>query len=384
MRVCLYTHTALPLIGGQEFVVDALARQFQHLGHDVVVLAPRPSRARFWTLPPLPYPVVRHPRFLSTRRLVSWYRWWLLRCHRRHAFDVVHCHGIYPAGYLAALCRERLGCPLVITSHGEDLPSTSHQLGDPELRRRHVQALEHADALIAISRFTSAGIGQLCPGASGRIVYLPNGVAFESLGVPMPRPAGLDPAIQPKRFVLFMGRLEPRKGVKDLLAALALLPEDGRLQLVIAGDGKQRPFLEGLAAELRLGRRLRFLGMVQGSVKTYLLQNALALAAPSVGWEGQPLIILESYAARLPVIVSDLPGFADMVRPDQTGWLVPSQSPAALAEALGQVFADPTEAARRGERGRAFAQQYGWSAVAQRHLQLYEALRTARYSRRSA
>ena len=94
MRICLYTETALPKMGGQEVVVDALARHFQELGHGVMVLAPHPRlplRARDQALP---YPVMRHPRFYSTRRFVSWYHWFLLRLHRTFRPDVLHCHSL--------------------------------------------------------------------------------------------------------------------------------------------------------------------------------------------------------------------------------------------------------------------------------------------------
>lgn len=103
MRICLYTETALPKIGGQEMVVDALARQFQTLGHHVVLFTQPPRRPLQTNDETLPYPVVRHPRFLSTRRLVGWYRLWLERLHRRERFDVLHCHSTHPCGYLAVL-----------------------------------------------------------------------------------------------------------------------------------------------------------------------------------------------------------------------------------------------------------------------------------------
>ncbi|HZU35642.1 MAG TPA: glycosyltransferase, partial [Gemmataceae bacterium] len=62
MRICLYTDTALPKLGGQELVVDALARQFQAAGHRVTVLAPKPRRPVRPNDDAFPYSIVRHPR----------------------------------------------------------------------------------------------------------------------------------------------------------------------------------------------------------------------------------------------------------------------------------------------------------------------------------
>src|SRR5690349_6071930 len=116
MRICLFTETALPKIGGQELVVDALAREFVEQGHDVVVLAQYPRRPLVANDRLLPYRVVRHPRFVSTWRLLDWYRYVLLKLHRTFPFEVLHCHSIHPCGYLGAMCRDRCDLTLVLTS----------------------------------------------------------------------------------------------------------------------------------------------------------------------------------------------------------------------------------------------------------------------------
>src|ERR1051326_198534 len=305
MRICFYTHTALPLLGGQELVVDALARQFLERGHEIVVLAPR---TRGWVDAAdrdLPYPVIRHPRFVSKRFLVGWYPRWLPRLHRQQPFDIIHSHGIYPAGYIAALCRDMIDAPHVIASQGEDVVPGSYFLAQPRLRSRLVTALKSAAALIAISRFTEEGFHDLCPEVGRRVIALPNGVDAAALALPLQRPDGLDATIEPNRYLTSLGPLPPRKGVDVLLRALARLPGSG-VQLVIAGDGPHRRELEALATALDLNDRVRFLGKTLGSVKNYLLQNAICLVAPTVNWEGQGLIVLESFAAGRPVVVSDL------------------------------------------------------------------------------
>src|SRR2546423_4153299 len=95
MRICFYTETALPKLGGQEMVVDSLARQFTAMGHEVLVLAPHPRRPLRADDSGLPYRVMRHPRFYSTQRFVSQYRWFLLRACRDFRPDVLHCHSLY-------------------------------------------------------------------------------------------------------------------------------------------------------------------------------------------------------------------------------------------------------------------------------------------------
>jgi glycosyltransferase involved in cell wall biosynthesis len=373
MRICLYTDTALPKVGGQEMVVDALARQFQDMGHHVVVLAPHPRlplRARDHELP---YPVARHPRFFSTRRLVDWYRWWLLRARRKHRFDVLHCHGIYPPAYLAALCRQRLGVPAVITSHGGDVRPDGVRQSKPVVRERQLRAVAAADALVSISRFTDEGFRHW--GArTEQIVPIPNGVHIEPLAFPAARPNDLDRAIMPGRYLFFLGRLVRRKGVDLLLQALALVPRGGGVQLVIAGKGEELAQLQQRAAETNLTDRVRFVGGVFGEAKTYLLQNAICTVMPSRVWEAFPLVVLESFAASTPVLGARVPGLEDLIRHEETGWLVPPESPEALAEVMAAVLAAPHHCRPLGDRARAVACAYSWRQIAERHVRLYERL----------
>ncbi len=384
MRICIYTGTMLPKVGGHELVVDALARQFQQLGHQVVMLAPRPSK--FWQVRDrrLPYPVVRHPRFVSSKHWVDWYRHALLKLHRKHQFDVIHTHGVYHVGYVASLCRGAIDAPIVMTSHGCDVDPTNPRFRNPVLRKRHTDAMDAAAALIAISQFTHDGYLFLDPAVADKIIDLPNGVDTDALATPVPRPARIDPRVTPGGYAMFIGRLHARKGVDVLLRAVAQTPASGGVDLVIAGDGPERQKLEQLTSELGVAERVWFAGLTMGDEKYYLLQNSLFNVAPSRGWEGLPLVALESFAAGKPIIASDLPGFAQVVHTGENGKLVPEESPAALAEAMTHFFHNRPYVAQLGTQAREFAQGYSWRAIAEKHLELYEELRRPQRTARHA
>jgi glycosyltransferase involved in cell wall biosynthesis len=377
MRICLYTDTALPKMGGQELVVDALARQFQALGHEPTVFAPRPRK--LWINDSqYPYPVVRHPRFYSTHFLVSWYRWFLLRHARTHPFDILHCHGIYPPSYLAALARPQLPMPVVVTSHGGDVFERNVRLRKSAIVERCVEGLRSADALIAISRFTREGLTRLCPYTAPRIVDIPNGVTLSNFTEHAKQPSDLDATIQPGKYAIMLGRLKYRKGTDVLLQAMARTPEKNCVQLVIVGDGEERAILEVLADQLGLQERVRFVGTVTGEAKSYLLQNARFGVVPSRQWEAFGLVVLEGYASGLPMIATDMPGLADLIRPGTTGLVVPPESPEALAGALTRLFADDVLVAKMSGNARTFVQSYDWRRIAERHVALYEKLLGAR------
>ena len=383
MRICLYTNTALPKLGGQEMVVDALARQFHALGHDVVVLAPQPRRPLRANDASLPYEVIRHPRFYSTHYLVDWYRWWLLRLYRSHRFEVLHCHGVYPSGYLAALSRPYLPVPVVITSHGGDVFTGNRHLARPVLRQRHVQSLESADALVAISRFLENDYRLLCPQAR-RVMTIPNGVHLEPFATRAARPEGLIPAIQAGKYMLFLGRLKRRKGVDVLLQALPLLSSQDDVQLVVAGQGEEQPALEAQSLRLGLTNRVHFVGRVSGSAKIYLLQNALCMVVPSCLAEAFGLVVLESYAAGVPVIATQMPGLEELVQPGQTGFSVPAESPVDLAQSLREALGDRSRTRLMGEQARQTCQDFDWQVIARRHLNLYQELHAVRGGKRAS
>ena len=83
-----------------------------------------------------PYAVIRHPRFVSSRFFVAWYRRFLLSLWTRRPCDILHCHGLFPPGYLGALARERLKVPVVLTSHGGDLHEDNVRLKKPGVKEK--------------------------------------------------------------------------------------------------------------------------------------------------------------------------------------------------------------------------------------------------------
>jgi glycosyltransferase involved in cell wall biosynthesis len=382
MKICLYTETALPQLGGQELVVDALARQYQAQGHQVAVLAPYP-RHRFKLTPDdshLPYATVRHIRFWSTWRKLRWYRYWLLRLHRSFPFDVLHCQSVYPCGYLGALCKENLDFALVITSHGGCLEPASTYRQKPGAMQRYALAAERADMLVSISRFTRDAMREFAPSAP--ITDIPNGVDCAEYEVPHERPPQLAPAIQTGQYVLFMGRLHARKGVDLLLDAWARIAARRKTPcaLVVAGDGEERRPLAEQAQRLGIAADVHFVGAAGGATKAWLLQNTRFVCIPSRDWEAFPLVVLEAFAAGKPVLGTRVPGLDSLLEPGTPGWLSPPESPADLAAGLETALSlAPEEARRLSDSAKRIAREHSWDKVAARYLEVFEQLLRQRH-----
>jgi glycosyltransferase involved in cell wall biosynthesis len=160
----------------------------------------------------------------------------------------------------------------------------------------------------------------------------------------------------------YVGRLKKYKGVDLVIRAFARLA-DPTATLEIAGAGDFRPALEGLAASLDLGSRVRFLGFITEEEKLALLRRAwaVALASPKEGWG---LTNVEAEACATPVVASNSPGIRESVRDGETGFLVPHGDIAALTAAFGRLAASRDLVGAMGAKARAFAETFTWTRAA--------------------
>jgi phosphatidyl-myo-inositol alpha-mannosyltransferase len=168
--------------------------------------------------------------------------------------------------------------------------------------------------------------------------------------------------------VLYVGRLEPRKGVEHLIEAMRIVSAgQGCVRLVIAGDGPDRG---SLAAQVRDARiDAQFAGRISDDQLTAYYQHADVVCAPAVGGESFGIVLLEAMAAGRPVVATTIDGYRELA--GSIARLVPPGDPAALANALNVLLADDALRRDLGERGRAFAVGYNWTVIARQLEAIY-------------
>jgi phosphatidylinositol alpha-mannosyltransferase len=289
---------------------------------------------------------------------------------RREPFDIVHVHEpLTPTAPWFAVRTAR--SPVVATFH-------VHREGGHRLYRwaRPLLAplMARISKRIAVSESARETVASHFPGA---YEVVPNGVDIEALRQPRRPPSVIR---EGRRHVVFVGRLEPRKGVEHLVDAVARLrARRADTQLIVVGDGPARPMLESAARDR--GLDTVFVGRVDDDALPGYFQHADVVCSPALGGESFGIVLLEALACEKPIVATRIDGYAALVGNSGCGRLVPPGDSAALAAALDQLLSDDVERRRCGARGLEVARGYDWTVIARRLESIYEAARDSRSDR---
>lgn len=284
-------------------------------------------------------------RFASTPIVPSW-----VGHVRRIEADVVHLHLPNPAAETAFLAA-RVGTPLVVSLYAE--PVRYPFLA--QVRRPLEERILARSTRIVVSSSILAETVPALRHHLDRVVVVP-------FGVDPPQDQDPAPPFSGRPTVLFLGRLVWYKGVALLVEAMIGLDAD----LVVAGDGPERPRLERLAASLGLRRRVRFLGEVSDAQRSAWYRRADVFVLPSVcRAETFGIAMLEAMAAGTPVVSTEVgTGTSWVNQAGETGLVVPPRDAAALRTAVGRLLDDDELRRAMGEAAaRRARERFGKAAM---------------------
>ncbi len=357
MRIALVCPYAWDAPGGVRTHVRELAEHLRGGGDEVLVLAPgRSAASEPWVR------IVGRPLDVSYNASTApidprpWSRSLVREQLRAFGPDVVHVHEpLTPSTSMWATLEAR--APVVATFHSAPRRSRLFRLASPLLRRIDARISERIAVSEAAADFARAGLG-------GRFEVIPNGTDVARFSGAVP--ASLAPG--PK--LLFVGRLEERKGFPVALAAFEILAHERvGLRLVVVGDGGARTAADRLAPDLR--GRVDLAGAVSDRDLPGFHAACDVYLGPAGGGESFGMVLVEAMAAGLPVVVSDIAGYREVVRDGLEGFLVPAGEPAAFAQAAGRLLDDPELSARVASAGRERAAGFDWGVVAARIERVY-------------
>ena len=377
MRILFVSHELPPVGGGGGRALWQIARRLAARDHTVTILTgsyeglPREERregvhvrriparrARLDACPPLELLSFVMQSVSAADRLA-----------REAPPDVLCAFFAVPGGPAAWRVRRKRGIPYVLALRGSDVPRPQlgkyqrlHLVTRPFVRR----ILRDAAAVTAVSHALKEAAMNL--GSGAQIEVAPNGVDAEFFG-----PASNEERRQDLSRILFVGRLQPFKGVQTVIEALPEIEERlGRpVTLTVVGDGPSRRDLERRASGIRTAgaaSRVEFSGWLAQGVLRDSYREASVLVLPSAV-EGHPNVLLEGMASGLPCVASDVPGIREVASPE-AGFLVPPGDAEAWARAVADILSDPERHTDMSRAARRHAHRFSWDATTETYERL--------------
>ena len=307
-------------------------------------------------------------------------------------YDLIHSH-YWLSGLAGLELRPEWGVPIIQTFHtlGEmknRVARGPEETAAPERLEGERRLMREVDWIVASTEAEVALFRWLYRIETDRVSVIEPGVdAARFYPIPADEAKEFIRIGQERRALLFVGRIEPLKGLDSLLEALALLKERGllkrhRLCLLVIGGEPDLPAeridaemnrLKQLCRTLGIADSVEFLGRRDQDTLQYYYAAAEAVVMPS-HYESFGLVALEAMACGTPVVASETGGLAFLVKDGETGFHVPTGDPAALADKLELLLEDEALAARLGAQAAEYARGFTWRKVAEQVIELYRTL----------
>jgi glycosyltransferase involved in cell wall biosynthesis len=254
----------------------------------------------------------------------------LLNWFREAQIDHVHAHFGTNSATVAMLCQALGGPSYSFTVHGPE------EFDKPALIAL-TEKINHASFVVAVSLFGKSQLFRWCDYKQWSKIHIIHcGVDSSFLSLPyVPIPS------QP-RFVC-VARLSEQKGHLMLIEAASQLAAEGlKFKLILVGDGPLREQIEAMIAQLGLKDHIEITGWASNTEVQQQILNAQVMVLPSFA-EGLPVGIMEALALSRPIISTYIAGIPELVEPGKCGWLIPSGSSEALANAMRAALQTPLE-----------------------------------------
>ena len=367
MKIALVSPYDFTYPGGVANHISALEHYFTLMGHEVKVIAPASKVVpdfgdRFIPIgKPRPIPASGSIiRVTISLRLASTIKAVL----DQENFDIIHLHEPFMPMLCTAVLRfsNTANVGTFHAVHGKPGYNFGKPISTIMLKRR----ARKLNGKIAVSKPAMEFARKYVP---GYYTIIPNGVDLDHFS---PNVSPIDEFCDGKVNILFVGRLEKRKGVSYLLEAYKRVKQEiPNSRLIIVGPGTR---LRG-KYEKKVKRNslndVVFIGFVSYDELPRYYKTADIFCAPAIGWESFGIILLEAMAMGKPIVASNIEGYAGLVTHGVEGLLVPPKDVGMLAQALTTLMANQSLRQEMGARGRVKAADYSWEHIARRVLDYY-------------
>ncbi|MFH0802886.1 MAG: glycosyltransferase [bacterium] len=389
MNIAVFTDAFYPQVNGVVTSLMNTSRELSRRGHRVVLFAPKPDRKKaitedFGDIRVVLAPGIKAPYYPDIR--LTWpFNGFVWKALREMKVDLLHFHVPFTLGAECILDGKLLKKPVVGTFHtffGEEEYLKIAGKGNSKFLKGLVWRYcllfyNRCRAVVSPSRYTGEELVR--QGLRMNPEIIPNGVLFDETAL---QEADVLSSVRGKyglteNTVLFVGRVSREKSIDVLLRAACIAGESlPDFRLLIVGDGPAMEESKALAAELNLGEKAIFAGMIphRELLKSGIFQASKLFVTASKS-ENQPMTILEAMLFGLPVVGVNQRGIPEMV--DGNGIVAEADDPAAIAGACLSLLRYQDLRKRTGERSAILARSYDIRATTDQMEQLYERLLAA-------
>ncbi|MHB8168962.1 MAG: glycosyltransferase family 4 protein [Thermoleophilia bacterium] len=370
MKVALVSEYYYPLLGGITEHVHNLALALSKRGHEVVVITHnlKPKKHHHYPNGPEIFPVVRFGKGFPIYSNGSIAHITLGRglganlenFFRQENFDVIHAHSpLTPI--LPVIALRRSNAPVTVgTFHTYFDRSRGYSL----LQKKAERHMEMMDGRIVVS--------EACVEALSRYFetdykVIPNGVDPDYFRPDAPVLPEFDDG---KLNILFVGRFDPRNGLRTMIDAFKIVKSRfDNCRLIVVGGGPLRPYYRSLVGK-GLAKDIHFAGLINGGRPNYYASADIYCSPCTKASFG--VVLLEAMSSGKPIVASDINGYRLVMEDNRHGILVGEPNPAAFAEAILRLLNDPELRQRMGQNGRdTVMEKYSWDLVARQVEALY-------------
>lgn len=302
-------------------------------------------------------------------------------------YDVIHSH-YWLSGLVAERLREAWNTPIVHMFHTLGHMKNQIAIGDKERAPQsridgEKRVIETVDRLIAATPAEEEQLVTLYGADPEKIVIIPPGVSLNRFQ-PIDKKTAKRRVGLPcsDKNILFVGRIEPLKGIDTMLRAMALIQErqpevlENTCMAIIGGDpwaetlDEEMARLQQLREELGVNNLVTFLGAKDQEILPNYYAAAEIVVMPS-HYESFGMVALEAMAMGTPVIASEVGGLAHLVRDGHTGFHIPSRDPEALAAKIFELLSNDPCRRQMGDQARRYAREFAWPNIVDRVMDVY-------------
>jgi len=376
LRIALVSDVYYPHVGGIQEHIYHLGLEFKKMQHYVKVI----TGASGDNTAPSGVEVIRIGRIIqipankSFSKLTIGYNIGnkLYQLFKREQFDIVHVHGAL-VPFLPLLSHQLCRSVSVHTFHAAFSKSNGYAIFKKLLSRY----MKNIDGLIAVSETARDSIKRYFP---NDYVIIPNGVDINRFN---PKNRVLDKFRKYSPLILFVGRFEPRKGLKFLFLSFnQLIKKIPNAGLVVVGEGRLKDYYKGFLTK-DADKNVFFEGKVSMELLPSYFTTCDIFCSPAYSGESFGIILLESLASGTPVVASDIPGYNNVIKNGYNGILVSAKNPSAITDAVERIIKNNTLRKKLIDNGIASVKQYSWKVISKKVEEFYYRLMEKKYGRES-